>query len=73
MEDELLKQIKKKRGHRLLVAVLFAAVLVIAAISLFLYNQGHGKGTAGADAVVTLEIRCDALTENPEAWTDRGL
>ncbi|MCR4711630.1 MAG: DUF4430 domain-containing protein [Clostridia bacterium] len=73
MEDELLKQIKKKRGHRLLVAVLFVAVLVIAAVSLFLYNQGSRKGTAGADAVVTLEIRCDALTKNPEALTDRGL
>ena len=69
MDEDLLKQLKKKNASKraiLIVVIAAIAVIVLAAIKPW-------QKTSGKKAFVTFEIRCDSLSDNLEALNDQGL
>lgn len=69
MDADFVRLVKQKKRKRLIFIAVIAALAAAAVILLLLRFGRSGQ----ADASVTLEIRCDQLSEHPEALKDEGL
>lgn len=70
MEEDFSAKVRRKKTRKIVIAVILIAACIILAFGI----THSGTGTAGSgSASVTIEIRCDQLSENMSALNDPAL
>ncbi len=68
MDRDFIAKTRRKKARRIALLCVLIAVCVVLALSLRKRGEGGGR-----TAEVTIEIRCDALSEHPERLADDSL
>lgn len=73
MNKDFSKTVKRKRRNFILTIGLVALVTFGALVTLNTESRNYIKGLAGVEGEATIEITCEAVTDNPDSLKDKGV